>query len=59
MNGDMGRRMSDGEYVEQTIKRLIEELKQKNCLSQDFQFLTKAEREVLLEQQINQFLSLH
>lgn len=55
----MCRRMSDGEYVEQTIKQLIEELKQKNCLSQDFQFLTKAERETLLEQKINQFLSLH
>lgn len=56
----MGRRkLSDAEYVEQILKRLIKELKQKNCLSQDFQFLTKAEREALLERRIDEFLNLH
>ena len=43
-------------YLEETIKRLVEELKAKNCLSQDFQFLTKAEREKALEWHIDQFL---
>lgn len=53
----MSRKNSDTEYIEQTLKRLIEELKQENCLSQDFQFLTKAEREAVLEQRIDEFLN--
>lgn len=37
--------LSEAEYLENTIKRMVEELKAKNCLSQDFNFLTKAERD--------------
>ena len=48
--------MSDIEYLENTIKRIVEELKGKNCFSQDFQFLTKAEREIYFERHIDKFL---
>ena len=48
--------LSGSDYLEQTIKRLVEELKAKNCLSQDFEFLTKAERECKLEQFVNNFI---
>lgn len=48
--------MTDMEYLEQTIKRMVEELKQRNCLSQEFQFLTKAEREGRLEKAVDDFL---
>ena len=33
------------DYIEQTVARLIVALKKKGCLSQDFSFLPKAERE--------------
>ncbi len=49
--------MSDSEYIENTIKRLVEELKAKNCLSQEFQFLTKAERNRALEEFMDNFIS--
>lgn len=39
----------DMEYLERKIKELVEELKEKNCLSQEFKFLTKAEREQEVE----------
>ena len=48
--------MSDSEYLENTIKQMVEELKAKSCLSQDFHFLTKAERDKALEYRIDQFL---
>ena len=48
--------MTEIEYLENTIKQIVKELKLKNCLSQDFEFLTKAERELLFEQHIDQFL---
>ena len=51
--------MTDIEYIERTIKQLIEELKEKNCLSQEFQFLTKAEREAKMERTIDEFLKNH
>lgn len=50
---------SEIEYLEQTMKRLVEELKQKNCLSQEFVFLTKAERENKLEKAIDEFIRNH
>jgi len=51
--------LTDIEYIERTIKQLIEELKEKNCLSQEFQFLTKAEREAKMERTIDEFLKNH
>ena len=48
---------SDIEYLESTLKKLIEELKQKNCLSQEFKFLTKAEREQKIEEFIDDFIN--
>lgn len=51
--------MSDMEYIEQTLKQLVDELKQRNCLSQEFQFLTKAEREALLGKKVDDFLKNH
>lgn len=50
---------SEIEYLEQTMKRLVEELKQKNCLSQEFRFVTKAERESELEKAIDEFINNH
>lgn len=44
-------------YLEQVVKKLIEELKQKNYLSQDFVFLTKAERGKVIEKFIDDFIS--
>lgn len=56
-SGNKGAKtVTDMEYIDQTIKRLVEELKQRNCLSQDFTFLTKAEREALLNKAIDDFL---
>lgn len=53
--------MSTGEaellYLEQVFKGLVEELKQKNYLSQDFVFLTKVEQEKVLEKFIDDFIS--
>ena len=48
--------VTDTEYIEQAIKQLVEELKKRNCLSQDFRFLTKAERNAVAEQTIDTFL---
>ena len=48
--------VSDIEYLEQSIKRLTEELKARGYLSQEFQFLTKAELEANVEWHIDQFL---
>lgn len=48
--------LSGSDYLEQTIKRLVEELKAKNCLSQDFQFLTKAERKQAVEDFVDVFI---
>lgn len=50
---------SDMQYLEEIMKRMIEELKKNNCLSQDFEFLTKAERERKLEQFLNSFIEDH
>ena len=50
---------SDTQYLEETMKRLVEELKKNNCLSQNFEFLTKAEREKKLEQFIDDFVRDH
>lgn len=50
---------SDTQYLEETMKRLVKELKTNNCLSQDFEFLTKAERERKLEKFIDDFLRDH
>lgn len=49
--------MSDIEYIESTIKQLVEELKAKKCLSQEFRFLTKAERDRALERLMDDFIS--
>ena len=46
----------DIDYLERSVKRLVEELKQKNCLSQDFEFLTKAERDQMVESFIDDFI---
>ena len=51
--------VTDTEYIEQAIKQLVEELKKRNCLSQDFRFLTKAEREALLGKKVDDFLKNH
>lgn len=52
--------MSDTDYLENALKQLVLALKQRNCLSQDFKFLTKAEMEARqyadLERHIDQFL---
>lgn len=50
---------SDMDYLEKSIKRLIEELKQKNCLGKDFDFLTKAERMQRLDDFVDDFISQH
>ena len=52
----MGYDLVGSDYLEQTIKRLVEELKAKNCLSQDFQFLTKAERKQAVEDFVYDFI---
>lgn len=51
-----GEDVSDTQYLENIVKRIVEELKEKNCLSQDFQFLTKAEREIYFERHVDKFL---
>lgn len=48
---------SDIAYLELSMKRLTEELKEKGCLRQDFRFLTKEERNASLERCVDQFLS--
>ena len=48
--------MDDIEYLENIIKRMVDELKAKKCLSQDFCFLTKAERDRALEDFIDDFI---
>lgn len=48
--------LSDLWYLEETMRRLVEELKKNNCLRQDFEFLTKAERESKLERFIDDFI---
>lgn len=50
--------VNDAEYLENTIKRMVEELKTKNCLSQDFCFLTKAERDKALDNFIDDFIKM-
>ena len=52
----MGYNLLSSDYLELTIKRLVEELKAKNCLSQDFQFLTKAERKQAVEDFVDVFI---
>lgn len=47
---------SDMRYLEESMKHLVKELKKNNCLSQDFKFLTKAERELALERVIEHFI---
>lgn len=44
------------EYLERKIKQLVEELKEKNCLSQEFKFLTKAEREQEAESVVDEII---
>ena len=48
--------VSDLRYVEESVKHLIEELKRKNIISQDFEFLTKPERERQMERFIDDFI---
>lgn len=43
-------------YIESILRALISELKQRKCLSQEFQFLTKADRERMLENCIDAFI---
>lgn len=43
-------------YLEHTIKRMVEELKQQGCLGEDFVFLTRAEQRLALERNIDQFI---
>lgn len=43
-------------YLEQTIRRMVGELKRQGLLSEDFTFLTSTEQEAVLEQHIDQFL---
>jgi len=49
--------MNSLDYLEQVLKRLIDELKEKNCLDQDFKFQTKAEREKVLERFVEDFIN--
>lgn len=43
-------------YIENVLKRLIDVLKQKNILDQDFLFLTEEERNTEIEQKIADFI---
>lgn len=46
----MGMDQVDGfGYLEHTLKRLVEALKQQGCLPEDFVFLTQEEREKAVE----------
>lgn len=42
-------------YLEQKIKELVGELKEKNCLCQDFEFLTQAEQEAKMKDFVDGF----
>ena len=44
-------------YLEDTLRRVISELKEKEYLSQDFEFLTEAEANSRLDNFINGFIS--
>lgn len=43
-------------YIETTLRSLIEELKDNNCIGQDFEFLTEAEQNQVIESFIDSFL---
>ena len=53
---EVKRMNPDIDYLERSIKRLVEELKKNNCLSQDFEFLTKTERVQKVESFIDDFI---
>ena len=46
----------DLDYLEQTVKRMVAELKARGCLSEGVTFLTRAEQEAALEEHIDRFL---
>ncbi len=52
---DMDQTDSFG-YLEHTMKRLVEALKQQGCLSQDFAFLTQEEREQAVEDFVDELI---
>lgn len=43
-------------YLEQTVKRMIEALKQKGCLEEDFAFSTQEEQRAAAEDFIDDFI---
>lgn len=43
-------------YIEDSISRLVKELKQNKCLSQDFEFLTEAEIDQRVEAFVDGFI---
>lgn len=43
-------------YLEQTVKRMVEALKQKGCLDGDFAFLTQEEQSAAVEDFIDEFI---
>ncbi|RKJ52558.1 hypothetical protein D7Y09_13940 [bacterium 1XD42-1] len=44
--------------LEFTVRKMLDELKQRNCLSQNLRFLTKAEQDKILENHIDEFLKV-
>lgn len=44
------------DYMEQIIKQIVEEMKQKGYLGEEFMFFTRAEQKAEFEEHINQFL---
>mgnify|MGYP006865377926 CR=1 FL=1 len=55
---DIGMTIQTGglDYLEQTVKRMVEELKRRGFLSEKFVFLTRAEQEAASEEHIDRFL---
>lgn len=49
------REKSQITYLEEAFKRLVLELKEKNCLRQDFEFLTQTEQMDRLEKFVDEF----
>lgn len=52
----MSAQTSSFDYLEQAIKQMLMDLKRRNCLGQDFQFLTKAEQNRTLDSFIDNFI---
>lgn len=54
---EMSEIKSDIDYIEKILKKIIDELKENKSLSQDFIFLTKAEREEYANKIMSEFIN--